>query len=528
MGPTADLPACRSDAPDKAAPVALIKDITYRLFGDVVSWSWGNSTSAKPNLYTRKFDADGRITEFPLGFSGKNGVRRTLRYDVADRIEAARHAGTTTAATLDQSYFYDDLDRLTGFDSASVVQGFSYDATGNRTSARFGNTTYKYTTSPTSNRLNSTTGPAPAKVNVHDADGNLTSDGNIKYSYGANGRLASALAGGITTTYHYNGFGQRVVKSAQGRVIAHYVYDGEGHLIGEYDSAGLAIQETIYLGDLPIAVIKPGTGALPPVIHYVYADHLQTARVITRATDNTIVWRWDQSDPFGLHQPNENPSGVGAFTYNPRFPGQLYDKETNNYYNYYRDYDPQTGRYIESDPIRLQGGINTYAYVESNPLSQYDPRGLASLNLFAHDGKDGKVSRPGADRWNIPNVYTVAGHGNPGNMEDWRSGKYTPLFPEDLAKIIENDNNWGGKPITLGSCNTGNSWPSGFGRRKNWIPFAQALANRLGVPVTAPLEFSWFSAHTGMLGAAGPNRRPDPGSIGRWKTFYPYSSASKQ
>ncbi len=59
-----------------------------------------------------------------------------------------------------------------------------------------------------------------------------------------------------------------------------------------------------------------------------------------------------------------------------RFPGQYYDAETGLNYNYYRDYDPATGRYVESDPDGLYGGLNTYAYVRSSPLGTTDPKGL--------------------------------------------------------------------------------------------------------------------------------------------------------
>jgi RHS repeat-associated protein len=111
-------------------------------------------------------------------------------------------------------------------------------------------------------------------------------------------------------------------------------------------------------------------------IFYIYADHLNTPRVITNNVGQP-VWRWDNVDPFGANAPNENPGGLGTFTCNLRFPGQYFDRETGLHYNYFRDYDPSIGRYIQSDRIGLGGGLNTYAYVAGNPLSYADPTGTA-------------------------------------------------------------------------------------------------------------------------------------------------------
>jgi RHS repeat-associated protein len=110
-------------------------------------------------------------------------------------------------------------------------------------------------------------------------------------------------------------------------------------------------------------------------LHFIHADHLNTPRLVADAT-GTTVWRWDQQEPFGNNPADENPSGLGAFDLPLRLPGQYFDKETNLHYNYFRDYDPSIGRYAESDPLGLRGGLNTYTYVNSQPLTSTDSEGL--------------------------------------------------------------------------------------------------------------------------------------------------------
>src|SRR5262245_479005 len=79
-------------------------------------------------------------------------------------------------------------------------------------------------------------------------------------------------------------------------------------------------------------------------------------------------------------------------------PGQYFDKETNLHYNMARDYDPAIGRYIQSDPIGLQGGINTYAYVANNPLSSIDPSGQACVSI----GGRTTCAVPGGPTFTVP------------------------------------------------------------------------------------------------------------------------------
>ena len=108
------------------------------------------------------------------------------------------------------------------------------------------------------------------------------------------------------------------------------------------------------------------------------AGYLNTPRLVENQSQQA-VWKWDQAEPFGDSVPNQQPASAGAFVFNLGLSNQYRDVETGTNYNYFRDcYDPSTGRYCQSDPIGLVGGINTYAYVKGNPIGKVDPLGLQS------------------------------------------------------------------------------------------------------------------------------------------------------
>lgn len=359
-----------------AVTTTLLKWISYTPTGRVRYWAWGANTTANPSENGRAFDLDGRMSVYSLGNTRTTGVRRTITYDPAGRITAMTDTGINQP-TKTQKFDYDNLDRLISVTGTSSYR-YAYDSNDNRVTLTAGTATHTLTISPTSNRLVSTSGPAPAKLNRYDNAGNLLLDGTVRYDYSPRGRLVKVTNGSTVVSSRYNAIGQRVEKS-NGDV---FMYDEAGNLIGEYTkSTGRMQREIVYLGAEPVALLTQTiAGTAPnvvfaPNVFYIYSDHLGTARMITQASDGAIRWRWDQGDPFGLQPPNENPAGLGTMTFNLRMPGQYYDRESNLFYNYYRDYDPQIGRYVQSDPIGLDGGVNTYAYVEGNPLTKIDPTG---------------------------------------------------------------------------------------------------------------------------------------------------------
>jgi RHS repeat-associated protein len=295
-----------------------------------------------------------------------------IGYDNANRISGITDSSN---GTLSWTYGYDALDRLTSATTNSITDGWTYDANGNRMT-QTGTNPITFSVNSGNNQLSSTSGSLVRSYS-YDAAGNAQAYGSYAFGYNNRGRMMATNAG--STNYLYNALGQMIEKSGTAGTTI-FMQDESGHLIGEYDGSGNLIEETIWLGDIPVATLQFGTSALKT--YYVHTDHLNTPRRITNRNTNIIVWRWD-SDPFGNGAAVQNPQGSVSVSYNLRFPGQYYMAETGLNQNYARDYDPAVGRYVEPDPIGLDGGIDPYRYVADNPVSLIDPLGLVDPHRYA-------------------------------------------------------------------------------------------------------------------------------------------------
>jgi RHS repeat-associated protein len=348
----------------------VISGVTYEPFGAVNGWTWGNGT-----VTTRAYDADEKVSQ--ISSAGVKGYS----YDDAFRITGITD---TSTGSSNWTYGYDALDRLTSGINGTLTRGWTYDADSNR-ATETGTSPSTYHISASNNRLTSISGTLNRSY-TYDLAGNTLTYGTFTHTYNNRGRLVnlSNSGNGVFANYVYNALGQLIETTGTNGTALDW-YDEAGHLLGQYNSSGGLYQETVWLGDIPVATLRPNGSSV--LIYYVHTDHLNTPHQVTRAGDNVQMWTWF-TEPFGNTNVNTNPQGAGVFDYQLRFPGQFNGSGVNALLpNGFRDYDPLVGRYIESDPLGLTGGVNTYAYALDNPITFADPSGLqAAAGVVVIDG----------------------------------------------------------------------------------------------------------------------------------------------
>jgi RHS repeat-associated protein len=318
---------------------------------------------ANRSLLTYAYDNDDNITGITDGVTAANSV--AYGYDVRGRLAQASLAGASTAPFKRTDYVFD--------------------ANGNRTTVErrvnaadaSASETDLYTRTAGTNRLASLSTPAGLRSLTPDARGNLTAESRpggiaVNAGYDGYGRLISyARTGNPTLTHSYNGLDDRVsttTGTGAGADTRRFVYAPDGRVLGEYGTSATDVKaEFIWLnpqvgdggtfggddglgGYMPLAVVTTGG-----TLSWVHSDHLGTPILLTNATGAAIA----------------QPSGYST----PAFPGQS-KTLADLYYNRHRDYDPTTGRYIQADPIGLEGGASPYSYAMNNPLRYTDPYGL--------------------------------------------------------------------------------------------------------------------------------------------------------
>ena len=306
-------------------------------------------------VHTMAYDQDFRVTDIDAGAVQD----KTYSWNTVNNLTGITDNDT---AGDSQTFGYDDLDRLETDDGPYGDIDYTYDANGNRLSRVWDTQTDTLTIHATSNRLNTSTGTTIS----HDGAGNqLNAHGNHTFEYNARNRMDVYKVGTTTNAeFEHNAFGQRVLKTSYGtntdETVFHFGLDGE--ILGtttELGAGGKVHVQYVWLNERPVAQYtqhENGSGVITSTdTVYLHTDHLATPRLGTNGSQ-TVVWEW-LADGFGAVDADTDPDADTNHTYvNLRFPGQYYDTESGMHYNYFRDYNPPTGRYLESDPIGLEGG----------------------------------------------------------------------------------------------------------------------------------------------------------------------------
>lgn len=222
-----------------------------------------------------------------------------------------------------------------------------------------------------------------------DAAGRIIEDERFHYAYSPAGQLAQVnrrVDGRLMARYEHDEGSRRIARTVQDDsdqgVTTHFLWV-EGRLAAEIDSGGRIRRQYVYLDHLrraePIAVIETDRDGRERIDH-VHVDH-RGAPFATTGHDGRIRWRAALS-PTGLVFANAGTAS-GTTDADPllRLPGQYADRETGLFDNGYRTYDPQSGRYLQPDPLGYPDGPDAYLYAGGDPVNRVDPQGLYGVEV---------------------------------------------------------------------------------------------------------------------------------------------------
>jgi RHS repeat-associated protein len=334
--------------------------------------------SDTPVIESVEWDERGRLKSL----TKQAGVKTALEYDIRGRLQRIKSISDV------YKYEYDQLSRLVGVASGDQKSRYSYDNLGRLSEAKIGKDEYRYAYDAAGNRTD--LAHAAGKdvyryaqnsnrlLQLNDVDyrydstGRLIERGDLRYEYNAGGRLSAVYrADRLQATFEYNSEGERISKTDHTRspsVTTYFLYE-KNRLVAEISEDGNVSTQYIYLANRPVGVIRDEQ------VYMIVTDWRQ-APIDVVGPEGKVVWH-AQYRPFGSAEINADPDKDGEkFALNLRLPGQYYDTETGIAYNLHRDYDPSIGRFLTSDPLGVSAGLNTYAYVESDPINRIDPTGL--------------------------------------------------------------------------------------------------------------------------------------------------------
>lgn len=344
---------------------------------DVVSYASRQATGARRITgfgnglrHGVEHDQDGRLTAMSVRRLDGSPLMY-LDYQLSPDSEITQIADAVSP-DISQDIRYDALGRLNVVSRYGAQNHLAFDAGGNLHEYRTGNQAQLYTIDPASNRATAHVLQGRTIQYQYDANGNRISDvsqGRTQtYSYNGFNRMSQSNVDGQVTDYVLNAQGQRVAKQNAG--ISRFYYIGQNQMLAEQTDETW----TNYLwfeGEL-VGLLRDG------VLSFVHTDHLGRPELATNAGQQ-MVWK-SYNYAYGRSVTQDDIGGL-----NIGFPGQYYDAETGLWYNGFRDYDASIGRYVQSDPIGLAGGMNVYSYAGGNPLSSTDPLGLFEVSELIND-----------------------------------------------------------------------------------------------------------------------------------------------